>query len=76
MKQKLRGLGRRIFKYDKGLGKMVEVTGVKAENKSPAVIIFKEEWYEHIDENPIFIKNKKQLKRECETRGMIAKALD
>lgn len=41
-----------------------------------SVHIFKEEWYEHIDENPIFIKSKKQLKEECEKRGMIAKALD
>lgn len=76
-KHKLKRLGRRVFKYDVELGKMVEVTDTRrSSGKAPAVILFKEEWYEHIDENPIFITSKKQLKQECEKRGMIAKTLD
>lgn len=42
----------------------------------PFVSIFKPDWYEHIAENPIYITSKKQLRQECESRGMIAKALD
>jgi len=76
-KRKLKRLGVRTFRYDAERDKMVEVIGAhKSIRKSPAVIIFKEEYYEHIDENPIFIKSKKQLRVECEKRGMIAKALD
>lgn len=80
-KRKLRRLGARIYKHVDG--KLVEVTDVKTSNnkasgryKSPAVVIFKEEWYEHIADHPIFITSKKQLREECEKRGMIAKALD
>jgi putative FmdB family regulatory protein len=38
--------------------------------------IFKADWYEHIDEEPIWIESKKQLKEECDKRGLYAKALD
>ena len=77
LKHKIKRIGRRVFKYDVELGKTVEVTDTRRSNgKAPAVILFKEEWYEHIDENPIFITSKKQLRQECEKRGMIAKALD
>jgi hypothetical protein len=58
---------------------MVEIDTTKADKAgkgAPAVIIFKEEWYEHIADHPIFIRSKKQLREECEKRGMIAKALD
>jgi len=81
VKRKLKRLGVRIYKHVDG--KLVEVTDVKASNnkasdkyKSPTVILFKEEWYEHIADHPIFIKSKKQLREECAKRGMIAKALD
>ena len=74
MKHKLKRIGRRIFRYNGT--KMVEVTETETGKTSPAVILFKEEWYEHIAENPIYITSKKQLRYECETRGMIAKALD
>jgi len=69
-------MGTKVFKYDAKLDRVVELTVIKTVKSSPAVIIFREEWYEHIAENPIFIKNKKQLRHECEKRGMIAKALD
>ena len=75
-RNKLRRIGRHTFRYDKELDKMVEVTSTKTGKTSPAVILFKEEWYEHIDENPIFIRSKKQLRAECDKRGMIAKTLD
>lgn len=75
-KHKLRRLGRKVFRYDAKLDKVVELTVINTVKPAPSVIIFKEEWYEHIDEHPIFITSKKQLRRECEQRGMIAKALD
>lgn len=75
-KRKVRRIGVRTFKYDSNLDKVVEVTDVRTSNKAPAVVIFKEEWYEHIDDQPIFITSKKQLRAECEQRGMIAKTLD
>ena len=75
-KRRLKRLGRRVFKYDAKLDKVVELTVIKTVKPAPAVIIFKEEWYEHIAENPIFIKSKKQLREECDKRGMLAKTLD
>ena len=33
-----------------------------------------EGWYEHIDREPIYIKDKKHLVRECEKRGLVARA--
>ncbi len=32
-------------------------------------------WYEHIDSYPIYIESKRQLKEECDKRGMVAKSL-
>ena len=32
-------------------------------------------WYEHIDTNPVYIDSKAHLKRECEKRGLVARAL-
>lgn len=31
---------------------------------------FREGWYEHIAEEPIYIRSKKQLKEECRQRGL------
>jgi hypothetical protein len=33
-----------------------------------------EGWYEHIDTKPIYIRDKHQLIRECESRGLLARA--
>jgi hypothetical protein len=33
-----------------------------------------EGWWENIDHEPIYIKDKEQLKRECDKRGLIPKA--
>lgn len=79
-KRKLRRLGARTYKWDEK-GKMVEITHAKEHKmecakKASTGHIFKEEWYEHIADRPIFIESKKQLRHECEKRGMIAKALD
>lgn len=35
-----------------------------------AVRVFKPQWFEHIDTQPIFIESKSQLKKECEKRGL------
>ena len=35
-----------------------------------AVHIFREGLYEHIDAKPIYIKSKKQLRQETESRGL------
>lgn len=37
---------------------------------------FKEGWYEHIDIKPMYITSKKQLKRECEARGIYSEYAD
>lgn len=37
--------------------------------------VLEPQWFEHIDEEPIFIRNKKHLKEECEKRGLEAKCL-
>lgn len=78
-KRKLRRLGARTYRCDKG--KMVEITSaeeykMECAKKGSTSHIFKEEWYEHIADHPIFITSKKQLREECEKRGMIAKTLD
>lgn len=39
---------------------------------APSVHMFHEGWYEHIDTKPIYVSSKKQLKAECEKRGLIA----
>jgi hypothetical protein len=80
VKHKLKRLGARTYKWDKD-GKMVEITHaeeavMERAHKAFKGHIFKEEWYEHIADHPIFIRSKKQLREECEKRGMIAKALD
>lgn len=31
---------------------------------------FKEGWYEHLDTQPIYIQSKRQLREECEKRGL------
>lgn len=77
MKHKLKRLGVRAYRYDAEQGKVVEVFGAHRHTReAPSVIIFKEEYYEHIDGHPIWITSKKQLREECEKRGMYAKALD
>lgn len=37
-----------------------------------SVDIWKPQWFEHIDVNPIYIESKKQLKEECEKRGVVS----
>lgn len=40
------------------------------------VFVFEPMWYEHIAEDPIYIESKRQLKEECDKRGVRAKRLD
>ena len=37
---------------------------------------FKVGWYEHIDLEPIYISSKRQLRRECEKRGVYSEYAD
>jgi hypothetical protein len=32
-------------------------------------------WWDHIDREPIYIESKEHLRRECEKRGLMARAL-
>ena len=32
-------------------------------------------WYEHLGHDPVYIESKEHLKRECEKRGLLARAL-
>jgi len=38
-----------------------------------SVEVWKPQWFEHIDINPIYIESKSQLKEECKKRGLISK---
>lgn len=44
--------------------------------RSVSVHIWQPQWFEHIDDKPIYIESKKQLKRECEKRGLVPLALE
>jgi len=39
---------------------------------APAVHAFASGWYEHIDHEPIYIKNRKQLLHETRSRGQVS----
>ena len=41
-----------------------------------AAHIWKPQWFEHIDTKPIWIESKRQLKEECEKRGLIPIGLE
>lgn len=38
--------------------------------------VLEPQYFEHLDSKPVWIKNKKHLKQECEKRGVTAKCLD
>lgn len=38
--------------------------------------IFKPQWFEHIDINPIFIESRRQLHEECKKRGLTSVYLE
>lgn len=40
-----------------------------------AAHVWKPTWFEHLDTKPILIESKRQLKEECEKRGLIARCL-
>ena len=44
----------------------------KETNSAPALHIFKSEFYEHIDHDPIYITSKRQLREETRRRGQIS----
>lgn len=39
-------------------------------------ILFKPQFFEHLDINPMWVESKRQLKEECKKRGVWAKCLD
>ncbi len=39
-------------------------------------ILFKPQFFEHLDTKPVYVESKQQLKRECNQRGLWAKCLD
>lgn len=39
---------------------------------TPAVHIFREGWFEHITDKPIYIKSMRQLKEETRSRGLVS----
>lgn len=43
---------------------------------SPAIILFKEGWYEHISKKPLYISSKRGLKDACQQHGVISKYLE
>ncbi len=52
-------------------GKLIPKEEYEAlEPKGPAIHIFHEGWYEHIDADPIYIKSRKQLREETRSRGL------
>lgn len=61
----------RIVKFEERLDVKCECGGgTKVLIVPHRYIPFKEGWYEHIDKKPIYITSKKQLNRECESRGL------
>jgi len=45
-------------------------------SRPAAVHSFKLGWFEHIGPDPIYVKNKKQLREECNRHGCYAKGFD
>jgi len=43
---------------------------------APAVHMFPAGWWEHLDREPIYIKNRKQLLEVCAQKGVRANILD
>lgn len=43
---------------------------------APNVYCFKPFWHPNLEKRPIYIESKKQLKSECEKRGLIPAMLD
>ena len=39
-------------------------------------ILFEPQVFEHLDTSPVYVESKKQLKEECNRRGVWAKCLD
>ena len=39
-------------------------------------ILFKPQFFEHLDTKPVWVESKRQLKEECKKRGVWAKCLD
>lgn len=38
--------------------------------KKSSIHVFEPDWYEHLDDKPIFIESRRHLKRECDKRGL------
>lgn len=53
-------------------GELVPADEVTAQHdsKGPAVHIFKAGYYEHIADEPIYIRSRKQLQQETRSRGL------
>jgi hypothetical protein len=61
-----------VAKYRFVGGKLMLVEGVEPSDKAigpSALHFFREGWYEHIGDDPIYVSSMDQLKRECSARG-------
>lgn len=67
------------YYYDNKLGRCVHESELQPTDSPDTIHIITGEcykgWYEHIDTNPIYIESKAHLRRECEKRDVIAKAI-
>lgn len=68
------------YVYDEEQGKVVEISQASPKAQPRKSVHYKsgdcyKGWYEHIDTEPIYIESKQHLRRECEKRGVLAKAL-